>query len=131
MTIRRFACALALLLMMAASMASARPQTLQASGVPFEKLSDVVTRNCARCHFKGSPASRVIALDELISSPERSMREEIPWRKVYARVLVSRSMPPADSGISLSDDDSATIWEWIEGNFRPSLASAAPGARGS
>jgi hypothetical protein len=114
--------------MMAASMVSARPQTLQAaSGVPFEKLSDVVTRNCARCHFKGSPASRVIALDELVSSPERSMREETSWRKVYSRVLVSRSMPPADSGISLSDDDRATIREWIEGNFRTSLVSETPG----
>jgi hypothetical protein len=115
--------------MMAASMVSARPQPLQAaSGVPFEKLREVVTRNCAGCHFKGFPASRVIALDELVSSPERSMREELSWRKVYARVLVSRSMPPAESGISLSDDDRATIRDWIEGNFRLSLASASRGA---
>ena len=67
-----FACAFVLLSVMA-SMASARPQSLQAlpdqpssvPGVPFEKLADVIVRNCARCHFKGSPAARAIALDEL------------------------------------------------------------------
>ena len=109
-----FACTFVLLSMMA-SMASARPQSLQVlpdqpssiQGVPFEKLADVIVRNCARCHFKGSPAVRAIALDELISSPSRSVGEETAWRRVYTKVVVARSMPPPDSGISLSDDDRA------------------------
>ena len=120
-----FACAFILLSMMT-SMASARPQSLQVlpdqlssvPGVPFEKLADVIVRNCARCHFKGSPAARAIALDELISSPSRSVREETAWRRVYSKVVVSRSMPPPDSGIGLSDDDRAVIQNWIDGVFR-------------
>src|SRR5688572_29584915 len=111
MTIRRFACACVLLVLMATSMASARPLPVQAlpdpqdSSVSFEKLSDVIARNCARCHFKGSPAHRVIALDELVSSLAHSKEEETTWRKVYSKVVLNRTMPPPESGAALTDND--------------------------
>src|SRR5688572_2623945 len=131
-----FACAFIFLSVMA-SMAFARPQSPQAlpdqlssaPGVPFDKLADVIVRNCAGCHFKGAPAARAIALDELISSPARSVREETVWRRVYSKVVVSRSMPPPDSGIGLSDDDRSVIQNWIDDVFRRPVAPERPTLR--
>ena len=129
MTIRRLACACVLLVLMATSMASARALSVQAlpdpedSSVSFERLSDVIARNCARCHFKGSPAYRVVALDELVSSPAHSKKEEITWRKVYSRVVLNRTMPPPESGITLTDNDRVLIRDWIDATFQVSNTS--------
>jgi mono/diheme cytochrome c family protein len=94
--------------------------SLLATGQPaqasFDRLAEVITRNCGGCHFKDAAGSvaGALALDEMVSSQATARRRESEWHRVYARVVSSRSMPPAGA---MSEADRATIRDWIDTNI--------------
>jgi hypothetical protein len=89
----------------------------------FDQVAAAINRNCSRCHFQntsGPNARQVLALDDITASEEIALEAPASWKKIYSRVVESRSMPP--SGSPMTDADRAVIQGWIETHFGSALA---------
>ncbi len=102
-----FSVALALLL--ASSAIAADP--VEAEKAFQAQIKPLLKQTCIECHSGAEPDGGLTL--EHLDNVKSLMKERRIWQKVVQRVRIGE-MPPADSGIKLSDADRARFVSWID-----------------